>query len=613
MKKEVEELTGTILIIGGTTEGRVAVKVCDESGRRFFYSTKNSSQEVESVHGERITGGLDEVGMPEFCRTHHIILIIDAAHPFAQNVHSNIGKTASALQIPVIRLERQFPEPPKGLNWFDDYDGAIHYMEEQGITSLLALSGVNTIAKLKDYWKKYPTYFRIMKREESLAIVHRNRFPLEQIFFYDDEQDDKALFARLKPQAILTKESGETGGFTEKVTTATSMDIPVLVIRRPPLPYSATATVYGRHGLRRQIELIIPDFYQLKTGYTTGSCATAATKAAITQLLSGSSIDEVEIELPDGEPYYIKIEKTETEDNGSVTSTVIKYSGDDPDVTHQAEICSNVRLNPAHQEVRFLQGIGVGKVTLPGLGLEIGGPAINKTPRAMMTHAVQEVLEEYGESPSCGIDITISVPKGEELAKKTFNPKLGIVGGISIVGTSGIIRPFSSEAFVNSIRREVQVAKALNVQRLVLNSGAKSEKYLKDLYPDLASQAFVQYGNFIGESLNVANEEGIKKVTLGIMLGKAVKLAEGILDTHSKKSTMNKEFIKSIAKAASCPDTVLEKIDQLNLARELWEIIPDTQHDFYQLIKAHCYDVTAPLLPDGDLTILLITDKGELL
>lgn len=601
----------TILIIGGTTEGRLAVKVCDEAGRLFYYSTKNASQEVESLNGKRIIGGLDEAGMPQFCREHQVALIVDAAHPFAMNVHTNVGQTAQTLGIPVIRFERRFPDPPPRLYWFDDYSDAIAYLNDQGITRLLALSGVNTIAKLRPFWEKETVFFRIMKREESLQVVQYQGFPQSNILFYEDEQDDKALFQRIQPQAILMKESGESGGFYEKAITALSLGIPVLVIRRPALPYSATATVFGKHGLRRQIELLFPDFFPLKTGFTTGSCATAATQAALTALLIGTPPEEIEITLPDGEPYGIPIDNTHKEADGSVTCSVIKYSGDDPDVTNGTEICSNVRLNFDHTEIRFLQGKGVGKITLPGLGLEIGDPAINQTPRKMMTQAVQSLLEETGKEGECGVDITISVPKGEELATKTFNPKLGIIGGISIVGTSGIVRPFSSDAFIRSIQREIQVAKALQAERLVLNSGAKSEKYLRALYPDLPLQAFVQYGNFIGESVKAAHAEGFSKVTLGVMLGKAVKLAEGILDTHSKKSVMNKAFLLSIATEAGYDESVLSQVRSVTLARELWDIIPEDDPTFFHEIKSLCLKTITPLLPDGEVTLFLISDTGD--
>lgn len=185
--------------------------------------------------------------------------------------------------------------------------------------------------------------------------------------------------------------------------------------------------------------------------------------------------------------------------------------------------------------------------------------------------------------------------------------------GISIIGTSGIVKPFSSEAFVNSIRREIQVAKALRVERLVLNSGAKSEKYLKALYPDLPAQAFVQYGNFIGETLKIAAEENFEHVTLGIMIGKAVKLAEGLLDTHSKKTIMNREFIQSIAREAGCSDETIEKIAHIVLARELWAVIPTAENAFFRTLLDYCYNVCAPLLSNGKLTVLLMDDEGRYL
>ena len=160
--------------------------------------------------------------------------------------------------------------------------------------------------------------------------------------------------------------------------------------------------------------------------------------------------------------------------------------------------------------IHFLQGEGVGRVTLPGLGLEVGGPAINKTPRKM-------IIDELTALSSKGLDVTISVPGGEEIAKKTFNQKLGVVGGISIIGTSGIVSPFSSQAFIDAIHKEVEVAVAIGTPRLVINSGAKSERIVKKLYPELPPQAFVHYGNCIGDTLKIADELNISAVTLGIM------------------------------------------------------------------------------------------------
>lgn len=601
---------GNILIIGGTTEGRIAVQVCDEAEKNYFYSTKNSSQEVECAHGKRISGGLDRVGMLLFCQQNNIRLIVDAAHPFAENVHANVGYTARELSIPVIRMERHFPSRNNLLHWFDDFDSAIRFLEEKKITNLLALTGVNSISKLKPYWSKNSCVFRIMKRDESLAVVEKNGLPREQIVFYEDERDDASLFRKLVPQAIITKESGESGGFSEKTEIAIAQNIPVLVIRRPPLPYTPTVTVFGKYGLRKQIEVLLPDFFHLKTGYTTGSCATAAVKAALTAKITGVEQSKITISLPNDEPITLEVSSTKFEPDDSVTCTVIKDAGDDPDVTNGIDICANVALNFQHDKIRFLQGVGVGRVTLPGLGLEIGGPAINNTPRKMMIREVHETILKLSDETNIGVDITIFVPQGEEIAKRTFNPKLGIEGGISIIGTSGIVKPFSSEAFVASIHREIKVAKALNVEKLVINSGAKSEKYLKAAYPDLPPQAFVQYGNFIGETIKLASEEGFKNVVLGIMIGKAVKLAEGVLDTHSKKSAMNHTFIQNIAQESNCSLQTIEKIGKITLARELWSIVPVEEQYFFQSLQNRCEEVCKPLLPNGKLIVLLMDENG---
>ena len=184
----------------------------------------------------------------------------------------------------------------------------------------------------------------------------------------------------------------------------------------------------------------------------------------------------ISFRLPDDEEMTLPVAHTEIEKN-SATCTVVKDAGDDPDVTHGASIVVTVSFSN-HPDIRFLQGEGVGRVTLPGLGLEIGEPAINRIPRQM-------IMKELSALYDKGLDITISVPGGKELAQRTFNPKLGIVDGISIIGTSGIVRPFSSEAFVEAIRREVEVCVAVGSSRLIINSGAKSERFVKKEYPGL--------------------------------------------------------------------------------------------------------------------------------
>lgn len=603
-----------ILILGGTTEGRLAAKVCDEAAKPFFYSTKGSQQEISFAHGTRLSGGFDEQTMAQFCTEHQIRLMVDAAHPFAELLHHTVAKVSLQLDIPVIRLERSYPRQDENLIWCDSYQDAVDYLLANNIPNLLALTGTNTIVKLKGYWQQHPTRFRILDREESREIARLHGFPLDNLLYYNPDDDETELFRNLRPAAIITKESGGSGGFNEKVAAARSLNIPTLVVKRPPLAQHFVS-VYGEHGLRKTIEKLLPDFFALRTGYTTGSCATAATKAALTALLSGYHPQEVSITLPNGEWVHLPVAWVETA-SGEASACVVKDAGDDPDVIHGHEIVSTVKLNEHHKGVRFLQGKGVGTVTLPGLDIAIGEPAINATPRQMMKREIFKVMRHHPETlPNglkTGVDVTISVPQGEQLASKTFNPKIGIVGGISIIGTSGIVKPFSSEAFVAAIRREMQVAKALSNTHVVINSGAKSERFVKAKYPHLPSQAFVHYGNFIGETIKTASELGFTHISMGIMLGKAVKLAEGNLDTHSKKVVMNRPFLRSLATEAGWDDSRLQQIDSINLARQLWDIAPSRADAFFRLVIEACVRTCSPLLsPTTSLEVLLIDEEGN--
>lgn len=608
-----------ILILGGTTEGRASVRIADEGSGPYYYSTKGSLQEIECAHGIRLTGGMDTASMEIFCREKGIRLLIDAAHPFATALHRTVAEVSTSLQLPVIRYERRYPPRDPELVWCNDYADAIRKLDEQGTHNLLALTGVNTIAPLRPWWEKHPSWFRILEREESLAIAMKQGFPSEHLLFYQEEDDAGEWMDRLQPDAIITKESGQTGYFTEKVTAARKRSIPVFVVKRPALP-ETFYFVYGEDGLRKQIERLLPEFFPLHHGYTTGACATAAAKAALIALLNKEKQTQSSITLPSGELITLPVAETEWESDSAICS-VIKDAGDDPDVTNGSKIVTKVTLSkePASAPIRFIAGTGVGTVTLPGLGLEVGGPAINTTPRKMMTEELTAVLEEYRQSiphnakttEVCGLTVTISVPGGEELAARTFNPKLGIVGGISIIGTSGIVRPFSTDAFIASIRKEAEVAKAIGCTTLIINSGAKSERYLKARYPELPPQAFVHYGNFIGETLKIASSLDFSQVVMGIMIGKAVKLAEGFLDTHSKKVVMNKDFLKDLAHQAGCAEDTIQKIDTITLARELWQLLPaEEQEAFFNLLLKRCHEHCTPLLPKGELSILLITEEG---
>jgi len=588
-----------ILILGGTTEGRLAVRVADAAGSPYWYSTRGDLQQVECKHGTHITGALDAAAMAAFCAENGIRLLVDAAHPFATELHRTVASVAESLDLPVVRVERVYAAEDEDIRWCDDYADAIRRLEADGITRLLALTGVQTIGRLKPYWEKNDCWFRILHREESLGKAAQQGFPADRLVYYE-EDDEAALIARLRPQALLTKESGESGGFPQKVAAARSAGIPVYAVRRPALP-AGFEVVTGEHGLRKAIEHLVPGFFPLRSGFTTGACATAAAKAALLALMGREVGERVDVLFPDGETLSLPVKEVCSQG----TATVVKDAGDDPDVTNGREIVATVAFSD-EPGIHFLQGEGVGRVTLPGLGLPIGGPAINRVPRQMMEQNLSALYDG-------GLDVTISVPGGRELAQRTFNPKLGVVDGISIIGTSGIVRPFSNEAFVDAIRREVEVALAVGAPMLVINSGAKSEAFLKARFPDLPPQAFVHYGNFIGETLKIAADLRIPKVVMGIMLGKAVKLAEGHLDTHSKTVVMNKPFLQAVAAGAGCSPAAAAAIDRLTLARELWAALsPDDAKRFFSAILARCHTACATVYPGPDLSVIPGFDRESL-
>ena len=569
-----------VLVFGGTTEGRKAVEVLEEAGTTYYYSTKMGEQDIALHHGKRIDGAMDAEAMQTFCREHDIRLMVDAAHPFALQLHKTIAQISEKQNIPVIRYERIYPPRSADITWIDDYSQI-----PTDIHSLLATTGVQSISKLKYLEAEgIKVSYRILNRESSIHLAHQQGATDEQLCFYPQMAE---------AEAVLMKESGESGGFSEKIAEAKEKGMRIFALKRPELSFRHC--VNGPYGLRRAVEKLLPEFYPLHSGLTTGTCATAAAVAATLRLIKGETPDEVPVLLPNGETIMVAI------GYGEGYAYCIKEAGDDPDVTNGLEIRASVE--PA-ESFEIYGGKGVGKFTLPGFDYPPGEAAINKAPREMIRHNLEPLNIDY--SP---LTITISVPQGAEIALRTFNPRLGIEGGISIIGVSGIVKPFSEEAFIDSIRKCMTIAKASGSERVVINSGGKSERFVKSLYPNLPQQAFVEYGNYIGETLKMANELGFKYVTLGVMLGKAVKLADGHLDTHSRKTTMDKGFIAQLLKESGCDND----INNITLARELWAMIPsDKVNTFASTIIHHCAEYCNPLLPNGNLTILLIDDEGRI-
>ena len=271
----------------------------------------------------------------------------------------------------------------------------------------------------------------------------------------------------------------------------------------------------------------------LRSGYTTGACATAATRGALCALIYQRSFPEATIRLPIGREVTFALHACSyTADEGY--SSVIKDAGDDPDVTHKAEICARVTWSE-HPGVHLTRGVGVGLVTKKGLSVPVGEPAINPVPRQMLLETVQEILASAPGAPR-GVTVEISVPNGAELAKKTLNPRLGIVDGISILGTTGIVVPYSTAAWEASVVQNIDVAVAQQCEHLVFIVGGRGERFAQRLFA-LPEIAFVQIGDFFGLALRHAVTAGAGRVTLASMVGKLAKFAAGNESVHSREST----------------------------------------------------------------------------
>ena len=289
-------------------------------------------------------------------------------------------------------------------------------------------------------------------------------------------------------------------------------------------------------------EYIIKDNKRLRLGYTTGTCAAAASKAAALMLVGGVRTDQVTIMTPKKIGLTLDVLEASVE-NGTASCAIRKDSGDDPDVTNGMLIYARVTLS-RERGVRIEGGVGIGRVTKPGLECEVGTAAINRVPREMIAREVGAVLEGYGSA--CGAEVVISAPEGEEIARRTFNPRLGIVGGISILGTSGIVEPMSDAALVDTIKAELNIRAANGDRYLLITPGNYGEDYIKDKLrfdPELA----VKCSNFIGDTLSYAVEKGFEGVLLIGHIGKLVKLAGGLMNTHSKYGDCRMEILTAYA------------------------------------------------------------------
>ncbi len=325
---------------------------------------------------------------------------------------------------------------------------------------------------------------------------------------------------------------------------------------------------------------------KLRTGFTTGTASAASSKAAVLAIINQEKIDSVDVTLPKGDSIPIKIQSCEF-NLEKATCSVIKDGGDDPDVTHGAEICVTATLTSNSNQIEINGGEGVGVVTKPGLGLEINKPAINPVPKKMIIENVAEVAQDILKNN--GIKIIITVPKGKELALKTDNPRLGIVGGISILGTSGIVIPYSTASFAASVRQNLDVSLAMGNETVVLTTGGRSEEFAKKIV-DLPEHSFVQMGDFSGYTIQQCAKKEIKKAYIAGFIGKLAKMAAGVKQTHVKGSKVDTNFLAELAKSCKAEDKVVEQIKKANTARHAQDIVLENKIEgFFDMVCSKVY------------------------
>ncbi len=349
-----------------------------------------------------------------------------------------------------------------------------------------------------------------------------------------------------------------------------------------------------------------------RKGFTTGACSAAAARAATLGLVHGVVPDEVECILPNEQAVCFSVCEQFFE-NGFAHAVVVKDAGDDPDCTDKAHLTADVCALSDHPgEVRILGGPGVGRVTMQGLGLEVGGPAINKSPRKNIEKNVRQVAGDLLKTS--GLEVTISVPGGEKMAKKTLNPRLGILNGISILGTTGIVHPFSTAAFRDSVIQGIQIAAAQGQDTVVLTTGGRTEKFVMRELPNLASACFVQMGDFLKYAIDTVVSEGITHIIFGGMVGKLTKIAQGETITHANRNAVNTNLLADLVASIGAPKEVCEDVRAGQTARYASERMQelDLLQEFYQALGNKVIETLSLRYPGKfDIRILICDFDGN--
>ncbi len=358
-------------------------------------------------------------------------------------------------------------------------------------------------------------------------------------------------------------------------------------------------------------EYVYIDGKKYKRGYTTGSCATGAAKAATYMILTKETLETVNIDTPKGIPLNLKVENVDI-NNAFAQCSIQKDGGDDIDATHKMHIYAKAELIDSN-EIIIDGGIGIGRVTKKGLGIEIGKAAINKTPISMIQSEVRKVIGD-----SKGVKITIFAPEGETIAKKTFNPRLGIVGGISIIGTTGIVEPMSDEGWKKSLSIELEMKKAQGMDKVILVPGNHGEMFIKESL-GIDSKYIVRTSNFIGYMLKEAQRIGFKKILMAGHLGKYVKIAGGIFNTHSKVADARNEILIANLALMNAPFELINKVNECLTTEEFIEILEDDKYkkykEIYNILSEKCKKRIDIYMNDDeiDIEVMIFSMEKKLL
>ncbi len=341
---------------------------------------------------------------------------------------------------------------------------------------------------------------------------------------------------------------------------------------------------------------------QLRSGYTTGACAAAATLGAALLLRDGQPPQEVWLPMPAGDRVCFSLERCFIEEENAVAS-VIKDAGDDPDVTHGVEICARLSCR-ADAELEFVAGIGVGTITKPGLALAIGEPAINPVPRQMIETALRTVFAEGG------FRVEIFIPEGRERAAKTMNERLGIVGGLSILGTTGIVRPISHKAWTDTLEVALDVALASGADNLVLSTGRSSESVARAVFAGLAEEAFVMMGDHIGYCLEACARKKVSRLTLAGQFAKLVKIACGHPQTHVRNSSLDLQQLVSWADEINLDPADISRLELAHTARDIFVAV-GADSRLIDKVVAEAVRQCRKILPSVHLQLLLVDYQGQ--